>query len=180
MTRRSLAARSQDGFTLIEMMVTVAVIGVLAAIAVPVFASESRKTKGDSEINAFFAELAVREEQYAVENGSYLSTAGSESSTFPLTVTAAAQSLGTLPTTWQTLKVRAPESSVRCGYVVIAGTRANTTAGAVASGTFGYTPPARNWFYVLGHCNLDGNSAVDSYYFVSSDDAKVQKSNAGR
>ena len=31
---------------------------------------------------------------------------------------------------------------------------------AIASSSFAYTPPAKNWFYVLAHCNLDGNSAV--------------------
>jgi len=174
------APRSQAGFTLIEVMVTVALIGVLAAIAVPTFAGESRKAKGDAEVNAFFAEFAVREEQYAVENGAYLSTGASESATYPVAVTASTQPLGTMPATWQTLKIKPPESSVRCGYVAIAGTRANTTAGAMASGTFGYTPPAKNWFYLLAHCDLDGNSAVDGYYFVNSDDAKIQKSNPGR
>jgi prepilin-type N-terminal cleavage/methylation domain-containing protein len=176
----TLARNAQAGFTLMELMVTVAIIGVLAAIAVPSFAGESRKAKGDAEVAAFFAELAVREEQYAVENGVYLSTGATESATFPTTATATAQTLGTLPTTWQSLKVRTPESQVRCGYVVQAGTRTSTTVGAIASGTFGYTAPSRNWFYILAHCDLDGNTAVDSYYFITSDDAKIQKSNPGR
>jgi prepilin-type N-terminal cleavage/methylation domain-containing protein len=169
----------QAGFTLLELMVVVTLIAVLAAIALPSFTGESRKAKGDSEVAAFFGELAVREEQYSVENGRYLSTSGGETTTFPATATAGTQALGTLPTTWQTLKVRTPESMARCGYVVIAGTRTDS-AGAIASTTFGYTAPARNWFYVLAHCNLDGNSAVDSYYFLSSDDARIQKSNPGR
>jgi prepilin-type N-terminal cleavage/methylation domain-containing protein len=170
---------AQAGFTLIELMVTVVLIGVLAAIALPSFAGESRKAKGDSEVNAFFAELAVREEQYALENGRYLSTGASESATFPATVSATLQNLSTLPATWQTLKVRPPESAARCGYVVIAGLKTDA-AGAIAGTTFGFAAPSKNWFYVLAHCNLDGDSAVDSYYFASSDDAKIQKSNYGR
>jgi len=170
---------AQAGFTLIELMVTVALIGALAAIALPTFAGESRKVKGDSEVNAFFAELAVREEQYALENGRYLSTGASESATFPAAASPTLQNLGTLPAAWQTLKVRAPESSARCGYVVIAGLKTDA-AGGIASATFGYTAPTKNWFYVLAHCDLDGNTAVDSYYFASSDDAKIQKSNYGR
>jgi prepilin-type N-terminal cleavage/methylation domain-containing protein len=173
------ARNRQAGFTLLELMVVVTLIAVLAAIALPSFAGESRKAKGDSEVAAFFGELAVREEQYAVENGRYLSTAASETTTFPATASPSTQTLGTLPSTWQTLKVRTPESTARCGYVVVAGTRTDP-AGTIASTTFGYTAPARNWFYVLAHCNLDGNSAVDSYYFISSDDARIQKSNPGR
>jgi prepilin-type N-terminal cleavage/methylation domain-containing protein len=169
----------QAGFTLIELMVAVAVVGILAAIALPSFASQSRKAKGDSEVASFFAELAVREEQYALENGKYLSTGASESATFPATPSAAGQTLGTLPTTWQTLKVRTPESTARCGYVVIAGTK-TTVPGTLASTTFAYTTPAKNWFYVLAHCDLDGNNTVDSYYFVSNDDSKIQKTNYGK
>jgi prepilin-type N-terminal cleavage/methylation domain-containing protein len=169
----------QSGFTLIELMVVVALIGILAAIALPSFAGQTRKAKGDSEVGAFFAELKVREEQYAVENGKYLSTGAGESTTFPATPKPAAQTLGTLPATWQALKVRTPESSARCGYVVIAGTKTDT-AGTLATTTFAYTTPAKNWFYILAHCDLDGNNAVDSYYFISNDNSKIQKTNYGQ
>jgi prepilin-type N-terminal cleavage/methylation domain-containing protein len=169
---------SQSGFTLIEMMVTVAIVGALAAVALPAFTGESRRAKGDAEVAAFFAELAVREEQYAIESGVYLST-GTESTTFPATPSAKAQALGTLPAAWQTLKIRLPESSARCGYVVVAGI-AGGTAGTIAGTIFGYAPPARNWFYVLAHCDLDGDTATDSYYFASSEDATIRKSNPGR
>jgi type IV pilus assembly protein PilE len=169
----------QSGFTLLEIMIVVALIGILAAIALPSFTRESRKAKGDSEVAAFFGELKVREEQYALENGVYLSTGGSETATFPTTPSAAAQTLGTLPATWQTLKVRTPESTARCGYVVIAGTK-STSAGTLATTSFAYTPPAKNWFYVLAHCDLDGNNTVDSYYFISNDNSKIQKINYGQ
>lgn len=169
----------QAGFTLVEMMVVVTLVAILAAIALPSFAGETRKAKGDAEVAAFFGELVVREEQYAVENGRYLSTSAGETTTFPATPSAQAQALGTLPATWQTLKVRTPESTARCGYTVIAGTRTDA-AGSIASTTFGYTAPAKNWFYVLAHCDLDGNNAVDSYYFMSSDASTILKANPGR
>ena len=174
-----MARNTSSGFTLLELMVVVALIGVLAAIALPSFAGTSRKAKGDAEVAAFFAELAVREQQYAIEHGAYLSTASDETTTFPATPSASAQALGALPATWQTLKIRTPESSARCGYVVIAGVR-DGAAGEIASTSFGYAPPAKNWFYLLAHCNLDGNGAVDSYYFATSDDARVQKTNYGQ
>lgn len=169
----------QSGFTLMEMMIVVAIVGALAAIALPSFTSSSRKAKGDSEVAAFFGELAVREEQYAVENGKYLSTSTGETATFPTTATAGSQSLGSLPATWLTLKVRTPESTARCGYAVVAGLKTGT-AGSMATTTFGFTVPAKNWFYILAHCNLDGDSSVDSYYFTSSVDGKIQKTNHGR
>jgi prepilin-type N-terminal cleavage/methylation domain-containing protein len=169
----------QSGFTLLELMVVVALVAVLASIALPSFAGQSRKAKGDSEVGAFFGELAVREGQYQIENGVYLSTSASESTTFPATATASGSQLTALPTTWQALKVRTPESLARCGYVVIAGTRTDP-AGAIAATSFNFVPPASNWFYVLAHCDLDGNNAVDSYYFMSSVDPTILKTNHGR
>ena len=65
----------EQGFTLMEVMITVAIIAILAAIAVPVFTKQSRKSKASSEANAVFAELSVREEQYKLENGAYLTAA---------------------------------------------------------------------------------------------------------
>lgn len=169
----------QSGFTLIEVVITVAIVAVLAAIALPSFTSQSRKAKGDSEVASFFAELRTREEQYAVENGRFLSTGSSESAMFPTTPAAAGQTLGTLPATWQSLKIRTPEDKARCSYVVISGLKGDA-AGAIATTSFAYTPPAKNWFYVLARCDLDNDSSVDSYYFISNDAATIQKTNYGR
>jgi prepilin-type N-terminal cleavage/methylation domain-containing protein len=186
-TNSSLSARTsrqarrtrEGGFTLIELMIVVALIAALAAIALPSFAGQSRKSKGDSEVGAVFAELRVRQEQYLTENAKYLSTGTAETDTFPATASASLQTLGTYPATWTTLKVRLPESKLRCGYVVMAGNGATGTVGTLASGSFGFTKPANNWYYVLAHCNLDGSATKDSYYFMSSVDGTMQKLNNG-
>jgi prepilin-type N-terminal cleavage/methylation domain-containing protein len=172
--------RSQAGFTLLELLVTCAIIGTLAAIAVPVFAGETRRAKGDSEVSAFFTELRVREEQFQNENGTYLSTGASEAMTFPASPSASPQSIASQPATWNQLKVRVPESTARCAYVVQSGTPSTGAVGSVAATSFNFVrPTTRNWYYVLAHCDLDGDSSKDGYYFVSSDDPKVQSINAG-
>jgi len=168
----------ENGFTLIELMVVVGLIAVLAAVAVPMFMAESREATSDAEVNAMFTELGLKEQEYKLENGVYLSTGAAESATYPATVTKSAQSIATLPATWTQLKVVPPQSTVKCGYVVIAG-QANVAPGAMAAGTFGMTTPQQAYYYILAHCNIDGNSSKDGYYFQSSLDSTIKKINAG-
>ena len=167
--------RSQLGFTLIEMMITVAVIAILALIVVPTFFKESRKTKSASEVTPMMAELAVREEQYKSDNGAYLAAA-----TCPATTTAAGTAAsscitaGTPGSEWYQLRVNPVESLLRCTYEVVVG---NTSGTSVVA--FGFTSPAFNWFYVLATCDMDGDSTKDATYFMSSVDSKMQSVNEG-
>jgi prepilin-type N-terminal cleavage/methylation domain-containing protein len=176
---QSMVAVKHAGFTLVEMMVTVAIIGVLAAIAVPAFVKTTRKTRG-AEAHAVFAELRQRQEEYHLANGTYFSTGINEADIFPATPGKTAQSIAGRPASWTTLKLRLPNSSLYCGYVAIAGT-ANSTAGLGAKAAeFGLsTAPRTDWYYLLARCNLDGSNTRDSYYFTWINDTKVQKQNEG-
>src|SRR4051812_16357710 len=98
-------------------MITVAIIGVLAAIAVPAFTKTTRKARG-TEVHAVFAELRQREEEYHLANGTYFSTGANEADTFPAAPGRSAQAIAaTMPASWTTLKLRLPNSSLYCGYV---------------------------------------------------------------
>ncbi|NMS37687.1 pilin, partial [Vibrio parahaemolyticus] len=62
--------KKQQGFTLIELMIVVAVIGVLAAIAIPQY----QKYVAKSEVASALATLTgvkTNVEAYAVENGAF-------------------------------------------------------------------------------------------------------------
>jgi len=74
--------RSNKGFTLIELLIVVVIIGILAAIAIPKFAS----TKDKAYVAAMKSDLrnlATYEEQYAADNqGAYFG--GTATSASPL------------------------------------------------------------------------------------------------
>ena len=62
--------RGQKGFTLIELMIVVAIIGILAAIAIPQFASYRKKAQ-DSAAKSALKNLATAQENYYATNNRY-------------------------------------------------------------------------------------------------------------
>ena len=62
--------KTQQGFTLIELMITVAIVGIIAAIAVPNY-SEYIKRASRAEAAAALLDAANKQEQYFVDNRAY-------------------------------------------------------------------------------------------------------------
>lgn len=175
------AVRTQDqrGFTLIEVMIVVAIVAVLAAIAVYAFGNESAKVKAESEVSPVFAEIHVRQEQYKLENGSYLSLG-----TWPTTPRAAGQPFNASgkPTEWDDIKFAVPFSDVKCIYTAVAGDGGDTfTPPSGMPTTLSFAPPAtRSWYVLIARCDMDRNTTRDSWYLSSSADTKVQRANHGK
>jgi len=70
-TRLNAAREDREaGFTLIELLVVVAIIGILAAIAIPLFLSQ-RDNAAVSGVEAEVKNAATQIEVYYTENGSY-------------------------------------------------------------------------------------------------------------
>jgi len=69
-----LLRKSKKGFTLIELMIVVAIIGILAAIAIPNFLRFQLKSK-TSEAKVNLAAIRTAEEAYMAEYGVYIAAA---------------------------------------------------------------------------------------------------------
>jgi len=70
---RNAKEEREGGFTLIELLVVIIIIGILAAIAIPVFLNQ-RKKGYDAQSKADLRNLATLEETYLTDNPSAYAT----------------------------------------------------------------------------------------------------------
>ncbi|MCP4446678.1 MAG: prepilin-type N-terminal cleavage/methylation domain-containing protein [Myxococcales bacterium] len=160
------------GFTLIELMVVVAIVGILAALAVYMFGSQQKRVSAKSEVTSMFGEFKMRQEQFRLENGAYMSSANPHPAN-PNT-TGGKSALLPLPTEWTTLGMAPDASSVHCSYITIAGAGGDASnVGTKAEDDFNYVPPPTDWYYVLAQCDMDQDPSVDSFYFQNSESSDL-------
>jgi prepilin-type N-terminal cleavage/methylation domain-containing protein len=72
--------RLQRGFTLIELMVVVTIIGILAAVAVPIYSGYVREARLN-EAKPYLMDIASRERIYKLRNGVYCCSGDSSDET---------------------------------------------------------------------------------------------------
>lgn len=72
---RGQSMRRNEGFTLIELMIVVAIIGILAAIAIPNFLAYQARAK-QSEAKSNLAAIHTGETAYFAENNQYIDNFG--------------------------------------------------------------------------------------------------------
>lgn len=71
MLKKLQARRGEEGFTLIELLVVIIIIGILAAVAIPVFLNQRRKG-WDAAVKSDLRNAATAQETGLTETGSYV------------------------------------------------------------------------------------------------------------
>ncbi|MBX3155462.1 MAG: prepilin-type N-terminal cleavage/methylation domain-containing protein [Deltaproteobacteria bacterium] len=170
---RRQGQRDQRGFTVVELIIVVAVVAILAAIAVPAFMRTTNKTKGQAELSIMITELREKEERYKQDNGVYLSASACPAT--PSFATQDASSCIAGGTPWAQMKVNLAKKMLSCSYEIVTGLKG---VAPTPPAPFTMATPAVSWYYLLATCDFDANAA-QSRYFTSSVDSTLQSDKDG-
>ncbi|MFK7896193.1 MAG: type IV pilin protein [Myxococcota bacterium] len=160
MANNPLRKKQQSGFTLIELMIVVAIIGILASTAIPLFGRYQLRTKS-SEAKTNLSAIRVVEETRFSETGAYFAAAA-EPAVIPGSVQADFDDVGSdfVALGWN------PEGRVYFSYAVTVSPDATGyTADAAADidqdgilQIWGYTAPDANGDVFAGGLGCDASA----------------------
>lgn len=170
--RRKVRASAQ-GFTLMELMTVVIIVGVLSAIAVPTFSNYIYKARA-SEATEFLGVIRLREESYRSEfgvycptivpNGNAVSALDSMTNLVPNpSVNPREPKVFTSTQPWLQLGAR-PTDAVRFGYGVAAGLPSE----AVAQNVGFDNATADFWFVARAVGDLDADGTFGTFEIYSA------------
>lgn len=153
--------RARSGFTLIELMMVVAILGILAVVALPRYQSYVYKSK-TTEAIGFLAEIKARQESYRADFGQYCNVSEVETAWAPDSDPKGVPRAWTPSDRWLQLGAVPPGRSVLFSYVTVAGLPGTVPAWG---GGLGYN--ASDFWFVsraLGDLDDDGTNVIFESY----------------
>lgn len=172
--------RSERGFSLVELMIVVAIIGILAAIAIPNFTRFQTKSR-QSEARANLAAIYAAEKAFTAEwqqfytqfaeigyvpegDFNYEHGFGAAGPNSPQTYTGLIGA-NQPPTVFNTLGCAAPPAAATAPFRPGIFCRVNRApAGGAVPTVVGAAPaPTAVTFIAVAHANLDGDAAIDRW-----------------
>ncbi len=157
--------RSNRGLTLLELMVVVAIVGILAAVAVPTYMRHVRRSK-TAEAKEFLMDIYQAEMTYEADR---MRSGGRFIACGPILVggvpAGGANNVQVpLPAAWQTLGVSPGVIAMRYDFFVA------VDGGAAPPNPCGAPlPPVGNpWFVAIANGDLDGDGAVSTFLITST------------
>jgi prepilin-type N-terminal cleavage/methylation domain-containing protein len=161
-----------QGFTLIELMITVAIIGVLAAVAIPVFSAYLHESK-TSEVPTVLLAIKEKQETYFATFKCYTDSTGYHpySVALPLAngICGNSHLWGTLNSAWMALGFH-PGGPTYYSYAVQSSDSACSFSGAARPKLPGvtWTGGQRSWFVARAKGDVDCDGTLAEFYTTSA------------
>jgi prepilin-type N-terminal cleavage/methylation domain-containing protein len=160
---------SRPGFTLVELMITVAILGILSAVALVSFRRFTRRARATEAYN-MLGMIRMRQESYRSEFSQFANVSGALTTFWPTTVNANPQDwYAGVPDGWTQLGVR-PTGRVYYQYSTTAGMPpAVPSVPGAAPADLGYStlPTQDAWWVAHARGDLDDDGTLSLFEAAS-------------